>query len=361
MNITIVAGLEAVNGVLRTMEALEENCTELGHRVTTIMPKDFRFKARLSDVTMAITTRGEMHRRIVASKPDAVSIMTEDSLGFLAAWDAHAHGYPFTTMYCTHIHKYSAERVHPMTEPWVKSYLSWIHSKAARIHVARDELGQEMQSMLGIKTSYHVIGRGINSEDFHPGLKMHFNDLARPISLYAGRIAEEKNLDAFLDMKIPGTRVLVGEGPAMARLQGKYAADPNVVFVGPKEHAEVADHMRSTDIFVFPSRTDTFGRVGLEAKATGAMLVSYDEDAGVFPDLIHNDKRIGACGPVLQDAWYAAYDQWLQTLDVEEAERQYRFEDSRKHTNMAVAEKFVAGLEPIPADYFRNDPAYKAA
>ena len=152
----------------------------------------------------------------------------------------------------------------------------------------------------GFTAPLHRLTRGVNTDVFHLGPKTLFNDLAGPIALYVGRVAIEKNIEAFLSMPWPGTKVIVGDGPSLPALREKYK---DAIFAGVQKGQNLADHFRSADVFVFPSRTDTFGIVLIEAMACGLPIAGYPVTGPM--DIVEN-QALGALSEDLGQAAMAA-------------------------------------------------------
>ncbi len=207
-------------------------------------------------------------RAIDALEPDAIHIATEGPLGHLARRHCRAHRCSFTTSFHTLFPEYLHARWRlPMD--WSYGFLRWFHGAAACTMVATPSIEASLRSH-GFR---HIRrwSRGVDTALFRPRSK-DFLPYPRPISLYVGRIAVEKSIEDFLALKLPGTKVVVGDGPQKEELQRRY---PDAVFLGVKRGEDLACHYAAADVFVFPSRTDTFGLVMLEALASGVPVAAY--------------------------------------------------------------------------------------
>jgi glycosyltransferase involved in cell wall biosynthesis len=210
-----------------------------------------------------------------------VHVATEGPLGAAARRFCAANGLAFTTSYHTQFPQYVRRRL-PIPENWSYAYLRRHHGQARRTLVATEH---QRRDLVAHGVSNVVIWtRGVDADTFQP---RHRDALAmpRPIWLYAGRVAVEKNLDAFLRLALPGTKVVVGDGPDRAELARRY---PRAAFPGYRFGAELASYLSSADVFVFPSRTDTFGLVMLEAMACGTPVVA--RRMGSTPEVIEHGR-----------------------------------------------------------------------
>lgn len=209
-----------------------------------------------------------MARMIESFRPCVIHIATEGSLGLAARSYCVKRNIPFTTAFHTKFPEYLNARFHVPSE-WTYKAMRWFHGKAEAVMVATQTIENELVGH-GFKNIKRW-SRGVDTKLFKPRDKA-FLDLPRPIMLYVGRVAIEKNIEAFLKLDKPGTKVVVGDGPQLAMLQKKYHG---VVFTGAKEGEDLARHFAAADVFVFPSLTDTFGLVLLEALACGVPVAAY--------------------------------------------------------------------------------------
>jgi glycosyltransferase involved in cell wall biosynthesis len=259
-----------VNGVVRTLTSLARSAKTLGVTIEFLSPEGFP-SVRVPTypgLRLALPSRREIARRIEQARPDAIHIATEGTIGFMARAWCRKHGKPFTTSYTTRFPEYISARW-PVPEGWIYAALRRFHGTAAVTMAATPslmtELNQRGFTNLGMWT------RGVDTELFNPARAIHL-DLPRPIFISVGRIAVEKNLEAFLSLDLPGTKVVIGTGPQEAELQQRF---PDAKFLGLLENGKLSGHLAAADVFVFPSRTDTFGVVQLEALACGVPVAAF--------------------------------------------------------------------------------------
>lgn len=291
-----------INGVVRTLQHLADNLVATGNTVDLLTPQEFRTIPMPSypDIRLALATPGKVGRRIEAFKPDHIHIATEGPLGILARRHCLKRGHVFTTSYHTRFPEYVRARV-PIPESWIYRRLRRFHNSGAGTLVATPSLAKELTER-GFE-HVRLWTRGVDTEFYRPDRKPVL-DLQRPIFLSVGRVAVEKNLPAFLDLDLPGSKVVVGDGPGLAALRERY---PNVHFLGMHTGNALAHIYASCDVFVFPSRTDTFGIVLLEALASGLPVAAYNVTgpADVFADgvggVLSDDLREAAIAALTVD------------------------------------------------------------
>jgi glycosyltransferase involved in cell wall biosynthesis len=260
-----------VNGVVRTLEMLCQDLTALGHSVRVITPQG-RLSMPLptySEIPLALFQKRALRREIMGFTPDAVHIATEGPLGLTARRICLEQGIAFSTAFHTRFAEYVHARFRFVPEPLVWRWLHWFHGPATTVMVATPTLRQELLAH-GF-SRIRLWSRGVDVERFRP-LADARHPFDGPIWLYVGRIAVEKNIEAFLALDLPGTKVVVGSGPARAELERKY---PQVRFLGTLAGEALVRAYAGADVFVFPSRTDTFGLVILEALASGLTVAAY--------------------------------------------------------------------------------------
>jgi glycosyltransferase involved in cell wall biosynthesis len=259
-----------VNGVVRTLTSLARSASALGADIDFLTPEGFPSFAlpTYPGLRIAWPNRREIARRIEAAAPDAVHIATEGPIGWAVRAYCRRRKLAFTTSYTTRFPEYIAVR---SIIPAGVSYavLRHFHAAGATTMVATASLRQELSargfSKLGTWT------RGVDTDLFRPDDPAEL-DLPRPIFMTVGRVAVEKNLEAFLSLDLPGSKVVIGEGPQRAELERRY---PKVRFLGEKIGRELSAHFAAADVFVFPSLTDTFGVVQLEALACGTPVAAF--------------------------------------------------------------------------------------
>lgn len=316
-----------VNGVVRTLEMLGRDLSAMGHDVRYATPEG-RFTVPLptyNEIRLAIFPRKSLEKMIDNFHPDAIHIATEGTLGLSARAICVKRHIPFTTSFHTRFPEYVQARFPLIPVSWVYAFLRWFHGPADAMMVATDSLKREMQAR-GF-TNLKIWSRGVDVDQFRPiaDAKMPF---AGPIWLYVGRIAVEKNIEAFLQLDLPGTKVLIGDGPARTHLQQQY---PDAKFLGPKTGEDLVRHYAASDVFVFPSRTDTFGLVMLEALACGVPVAAFPVEG---PRDVLGDAPVAVLGEDLRAACLKAL-----TISREEA-RAYALTRSWR----ACTDQFLANL-----------------
>lgn len=259
-----------VNGVVHTLERLSETLAKSEVETRFLTPGGFRTLPlpTYPDIRIALTTPAEVARRIAAERADHIHIVTEGPLGYMARRYCAAQGRPFTTSYHTKFPEYLKARL-AMGETWAYRRLRDFHNSGAGTLVATKSLADDLVTRGFTKLKPWT--RGVDNVLFRPERRRPL-DLPRPIFLNVGRVAIEKNLPAFLDLDLPGSKVVVGEGPELSRLKRRY---PDAHFLGHLPSEALADTYASADVFVFPSRTDTFGNVIIEALASGTPVAAF--------------------------------------------------------------------------------------
>jgi glycosyltransferase involved in cell wall biosynthesis len=260
-----------VNGVVRTLTQTGLELERDGHAVRHIGPDIFRSLPcpTYPEIRLAVLPRAKLERELDAFAPDTLHIATEGPLGMAARAICRDRGWRFTTSYHTQFPQYLRLRA-PIPERWTYRWLRSFHGAGVRTLVPTPSVKQELEAQGFANVALWT--RGVDTERFAPGPRDAFGDLPRPICLYVGRVAVEKNIDAFLAAPMPGSKVVVGDGPDLARLRREH---PTVTFTGYRDNGALAACYRSADVFVFPSRTDTFGLVMLEAMASGVPVAAF--------------------------------------------------------------------------------------
>jgi glycosyltransferase involved in cell wall biosynthesis len=297
--ITIVtdAWYPQVNGVVRSIENTNRELLAMGVDVVMVTPLNFTSVPcpTYPEIRLSIAGPGRVAAAIEASQPTAVHIATEGPLGLLARRWCLKNRVPFSTSYHTRFPEYVAARF-PVPVRWLHGFVRWFHNAGNGCMVATASLEREL-TKLGLNNLLRW-SRGIDQTVFHPmALDERPFDLPRPIFMTVGRVAVEKNLPAFLDLDLPGSKVVVGDGPARAELQKRY---PDVLFTGMKVGEDLARTYAQADVFVFPSKTDTFGNTILEALASGVPVAAYPVTGPV--DIIEAGSGAGALNDDLQEA-----------------------------------------------------------
>jgi 1,2-diacylglycerol 3-alpha-glucosyltransferase/glucuronosyltransferase len=320
-----------VNGVVRTLEMLGRDLTAMGHEVRYATPEG-RFTVPLptyAEIRLSILPRRALEREIRTFAPDAIHIATEGTLGLAARAVCIKYGIPFTTSFHTRFPEYVHARFPFISEARIYRLLRWFHAPARAMMVATPSLKAELESH-GF-TNLRIWSRGVDVDHFHPVADASL-PYAKPIWLYVGRVAIEKNIEAYLALDLPGTKVVIGDGPARAMLARKF---PDAKFLGQKTGDDLVRAYAASDVFVFPSRTDTFGLVMLEALACGSPVAAYPVQgpldvvgnapvAALDEDLQKACERAltipkSACRDfALTRSWSACTRQFLSNLAVEE-------------------------------------------
>ncbi|MFL9841256.1 glycosyltransferase family 1 protein [Sphingomonas sp. ST-64] len=262
-----------VNGVVRTLQSVKRVLEGQGHKVLVISPERFYSVPcpTYPEIRLAMVRSRTIGDLLDEFSPHAVHLATEGPVCVAARRWCLKHDFPFTTAYHTQFPDYVEARSGVPAE-WVWRYIRWFHAPAQSILASTPSI-REALAAHGLTQVRHW-GRGVDLANFRPGLAPHpaMAALDGPVQLYVGRVAVEKNLEAFLASGHPGTKVVVGDGPARSALEAKY---PEARFLGPMFGAELASAYAAADGFVFPSRTDTFGLVMIEALACGTPVAAY--------------------------------------------------------------------------------------
>jgi len=321
-----------VNGVVRTLAMMAETVASLGAEVSFLTPESFRTVGLPSyrDLRVALPRPARIAELIEAQAPDTIHIATEGPIGLLVRRYCRKHDLPFTTSFHTRFPEYVSARA-PVPESWVESWvwstLRWFHGRSEAVMAATPALASELRE----RGFPNVVlwPRGVDTRLFHP----RDFDLCqpRPVFLCVGRVAVEKNLAAFLELDLPGTKVIVGDGPARLSLQQAY---PDAVFLGALQGERLAEVYAAADVFVFPSRTDTFGLVLLEALASGLPIAAFPVSGPV--DVIA-DAPVGVLSEDLRSAC-------LRALEIPSSAC---VEFAAKHTWEASGRAFLANMAPI--------------
>ena len=272
MRIVIVtdAWLPQVNGVVRTMLRMVDELGALGHEVRVISPDLFRSVPcpTYAEIRLAVLPRRRLRRLIDQFQPCAIHVSTEGPLGRAARSYCRRRAYPFTSAYHTKFPEYVQARI-GVPVGLCYGVLRRFHAASAGVMVATPTLRRELAAR-GFDRLLSW-SRGVDTTLFRPRDK-GFLDLPRPIFLYVGRVAVEKSVEDFLALDLPGSKLVVGDGPQLAEMTRRY---PAVHFAGARHGEDLARHYAAADAFVFPSRTDTFGLVMLEALASGLPVAAY--------------------------------------------------------------------------------------
>lgn len=328
MKVMIVtdAWLPQVNGVVTTLGKIGEGLNRLGHEVRFVTPLQFKSIPcpTYPEIRLSLMPYNGVSRQIEEFSPDAIHIATEGPLGIAARRYCLKRKIAFTSAFHTRFAEYVHARfrvpVH-LTYRWLRHF----HAPARAVMVPTPSVQRDLEARGFSNTVAWT--RGVDTVTFSPGERKALTT-ERPIYLYVGRVAVEKNIEAFLKLDLDGSKWVVGEGPSRAQLQRRY---PDVRFDGIKTAAELANYYRAADVFVFPSLTDTFGLVMLEALACGTPVAAFpvlgpiDVIGNSGAGVLHEDLEV-ACRRALeiprqkarqyaeQFSWQASIDQFIEHL-----------------------------------------------
>jgi glycosyltransferase involved in cell wall biosynthesis len=289
-----------VNGVVHTLSAIARVAEPLGATLTFLTPEGFPTvpMPTYPSVRLALALPRQVEARIAASRPDAIHIATEGPIGHMVRRYCVRNGFAFTTSFHTRFAEYVSARV-PIPQRWTWSWLRRFHNAGAGVMAATPALTLELASR-GFR-NVMLWPRGVDADLFRPRPGADLG-LPRPVFLTVGRLAVEKNVEAFLSLRLPGTKVVVGDGPARADLERRF---PDTVFLGAMKGEALARVFAAGDVFVFPSHTDTFGLVLLEALASGVPVAAFSV-AG--PRDVIGEAAVGALDQDLGAACLRALD-----------------------------------------------------
>ncbi len=286
MRILIVtdAWYPQINGVVRTLSTTINILRSRGHEIEILEPSGFRSipMPGYHEIRLAITSKSKISTRITEIAPDVIHIATEGPLGLWARLCCASNGWKFTTAYHTQFPEYLRMRL-PIPLALSYRYLKWFHSGACRTMVATESMRKLLHSR-GFNNLAHW-SRGVDLQLFKPDAhKLKIKN--RPILAYVGRVAVEKNIEEFLNLDVKCEKHVIGDGPELEQLKLRY---PDAVFHGFHSGQDLVDRVAAADVMVFPSRTDTFGLVLIEAMACGVPVAAYPVPGPI--DLIINGKN----------------------------------------------------------------------
>jgi glycosyltransferase involved in cell wall biosynthesis len=329
-----------VNGVVRTLGSLARAAGKLGVDIEFLSPDGFwTFPVpTYPGLRLALPGRKKIAERIEAARPDAIHIATEGPIGFAVRAYCMRIGRPFTTSYTTRFPEYISARS-PIPAQWIYNVLRRFHGAAAVTMVATPSLTTELRER-GF-TNLGMWTRGVDVDLFRPDRAIDLG-FPRPIFMSVGRVAVEKNLPAFLSLDLPGTKVVIGAGPQEAELKRRF---PSAKFLGQLDNGILAAHLAAADVFVFPSLTDTFGIVQLEALASGVPIAAFPVTG---PKDVIGDNPIGVLNEDLRVACMQAL--WISREACREFALRYSWENSARQF-IGHAHKVAQGgaREPEPA------------
>jgi glycosyltransferase involved in cell wall biosynthesis len=260
-----------VNGVVRTLDTTSRVLRQMGHQVEVIEPSPYAAIGApfYPEIRVCFPRPGRVYDRIRQFRPDFVHISTEGPIGFLVRRYCRLRRWRFSTSYHTRFPEY-LKKLARVPEGLTYRVLRWFHRPAAHMMVATPSLEAELKTR-GFTAPIRRWSRGVDLSVFRPRPKVD-GPYARPVMLYVGRVSHEKNVEEFLKLKRTGTKLIVGDGPARPSLERKY---PDAVFLGYRQGVALGEVYAASDLFVFPSKTDTFGIVVIEALASGLPVAAY--------------------------------------------------------------------------------------
>ena len=329
-----------VNGVVRTMQRVIAECEAMGHEFEIVSPSDGFWTMPLptySEIRLALFAKGKIKKRFEAFEPDAVHIVTEGTLGLAGRAMCRQMKHPYSSSYHTRFPEYVSARFRFIPLSWGYAFVRWFHKHSGSVMVVTESMRQELTA----RRFRNVVpwSRGVDTQMFHPSKRVEpgapddpYANMKRPVYLNVGRVAVEKNIEDFLKLDLDGTKVVVGDGPAYDELKAKY---PEAQLVGPKFGEDLAAYYASADAFVFPSVTDTFGNVIIEAQASGTPVAAYNVPGP-------KDTIPGSNAGILGDDLAAAAREAL-TLSPEDCRRH-----AEKFSWRSCAETFISNLAPLP-------------
>jgi glycosyltransferase involved in cell wall biosynthesis len=332
-----------VNGVVRSLSTTVDVVRRRGHRVEVIGPSRFRTVPcpTYPEIRLALGCGRRVAKMLDEIQPDAVHIATEGPLGWATRSWCRRNKRPFTTSFHTRFPDYVSIRTGIPAE-WLWKMMRWFHGAAERTFVVTPTLAGELEQRRIRPVYYWPLG--VDLDQFSTNVPPHpaMANLPRPVMLNVGRVAVEKNLEAFLELDVPGSKVVVGGGPALDEMKRRF---PEALFLGAMHGAELASTYTAADVFVFPSRTDTFGLVNIEALASGLPVAAFPVPGPL--DIISLDGRgvhgghrpIGALSDDLADAIAQALSADRAACAVEAAH--YAWD--------RCTDRFLAGLAIDPA------------
>ena len=328
MKILIVtdAWYPQVNGVCRTLKNLGDELKKIGHQVEYIEPNQFFTvpMPKYNEIKLSLNVWPRVGKLISKADADIIHIATEGPIGIFAKRYCVKNKLKFTTSYHTQFDKYLKLYYPYLPIKLAQKFLKGFHSKAEKILVTTQSMKDELQEIGFDKDKMVVWTRGANHGAFQKPKKINL-EYKRPIYLYVGRVSIEKNIRAFLDLDLEGTKLVVGKGPDLDKLKKEY---PEAIFRGERTNGELASYFASSDVFVFPSKTDTFGIVIIEALKCGLPVAAYPV-AG--PKDIFNGTNIGSLNNDLKKA----------ALEALKSDRSACIEHAKKYTWENCAKIFL--------------------
>lgn len=329
-----------VNGVVRSLTETMRELDGFGHQVNMITPLEFKTLPcpTYPDIRLSLLPYRQVAQRIAGFAPDAIHIATEGPLGLAARRYCLREGLAFTTAYHTRFPEYIHARCRlplPISYAWMRRF----HGASQAVMVPTRSIANDLEAR-GF-ANVKLWSRGVDTEMFSPGERQRLDESTPPRFVYIGRVAVEKNIEAFLKLDLPGCKWVVGDGPLLSKLKQQY---PDVHFAGVFPQHELARFYRAADVFVFPSLTDTFGLVLLEAMACGTPVAAFPV-AG--PLDVVGDTGAGVLDWDLRAAC-------LQALEID---RDHVRRVAEHYSWQAASRQFESHLRPNPATQATTRPA----
>ena len=330
-----------INGVVTTLGTIVERLCALGHTVETYSPDQFRNWPcpTYPEIRLSLGCGPGVRQRLDAFRPDAIHIATEGPLGLAARRYCRDNDLPFTTSFHTLFAEYLQVRTGvPLSVGY--AFLRWFHNGAERIMAATPGMVDRLQNW-GFRNPV-LWSRGVDTDLFQPRGRDVLSGTG-PKLMYVGRIAIEKNIEAFLKLDVPGVKYLIGDGPQRAELERKYS---EAVFLGYRQGEDLARLMAAADVFVFPSLTDTFGLVMLEALACGVPVAAFPVQG---PKDVILSEKVGCLDEDLVKAIATALT--LKPKDCRDYALGYSWSDCARRFESHLAPIAREGFEPLAATH----------
>ena len=319
-----------VNGVVNSLSKIAEGLTQKGHNVEIIGPNQFKTIAcpTYPSIRLALFSKKKLKKLLFKIKPESIHIATEGPLGLAGRKICIQNKWRFTTSYHTRFPEYIKARI-PIPLWLTYKFLKNFHSAAHKTLVPTISIKKMLESR-GFK-NIDIWSRGVDQNIFKPAKKKEESSYTKPVMVYVGRVSVEKNIEDFLKININGSKIIIGDGPDLRKLKHKYK---NVIFLGEKFGKELANIVASSDVFVFPSLTDTFGIVLIEALACGIPVAAYPVSGPI--DIIEN----GVNGSLNRDLETAIKD----ALKISKEEC---IKKAKQYTWQSSTNQFESSLTPI--------------
>ena len=332
-----------VNGVVRTLQSTARELQALGHAVDLLTPGEFSTLPcpTYPDIRLSLFCGNRVARRIADFDPDILHIATEGPLGMAARRSALMRGLPFTTAYHTRFPEYVRART-GVPLAWTYALLRWFHQPAECVMAPTPVVKRDLESY-GLRNVV-TWSRGVDLDIFKPQRSERLKSQP-PVFLYVGRVAVEKNIEAFLELDLPGSKWVVGVGPALKSIQERF---PKVNYLGVLDQHELAQVYAAAHVFVFPSKTDTFGLVLLEAMACGVPVAAYPVTGPM--DVIGDATAAGVLHEDLRTA----------CLEALKLRREDAVAHARRFSWRAATEQFLAHAQPRGSAGERTPPRASA-